>query len=314
MRRRRCSRGSRRDRGARSTPADLAEQLGPWIAAARAAGAAGVLACRVLRADGGTDRPGWRRAGDRIDDLLAARRDLEAEFADVARGAVLALVDAALERLGVSSARSRGDGAIVAVLSGGNPAPGDRELVEFLGGAGMRAHLGDDPDADLLIVTRTARRRARGAAATRAVPLLGLGPPGAARDGVGLGRPAVAGPHPHLRCPASCRCRARRRGRRLPRPLEADRRGSAGGCDHRRTRRRSPAVLSSAVAAGGLAAVAARARPGGARHVLPRSGRIRALAGHAGGTGARCSQRSGNSSPPTGKAEFPAPRGSGTSG
>ena len=159
--------------GSASTPADLVAQLGPWIAAARAAGAAGVLACRVLRAgDGDTDRGAH---ADTTAALLAARRDLEAEFADVARGAVLALVDSALELLGGSAARSRGDGAVVAVLSGGNPAPGDRELVEFLGGAGMRAHLGDHPDADLLIVTRTAPEGSARAASTRAVPLLAWG-------------------------------------------------------------------------------------------------------------------------------------------
>jgi hypothetical protein len=146
-----------------SARSGLAAQLGPWIAAARAAGAAGVLACRVLSGD--PDAPS-------VDTLLAARADLEAEFADVARGAVLALVDSALERLGVTPARTHGDGALVAVLSGANPAPGDRELVEFLGSAGMRAHLGDDPDADLLIVTRSASEEAARAAASRPVPVL----------------------------------------------------------------------------------------------------------------------------------------------
>ncbi|MGH1550197.1 protein O-GlcNAcase [Leifsonia poae] len=147
-----------------STPADLAAQLAPWIAAARAAGAAGVLACRVLAGDdvsaGATDR------------LLSARRTLEAEFADVARAAVLVLVDTALGRLGVAPHRPHGEGARIAVLTGANPAPGDRELVEFLGGAGMRAHVGDDPDADLVIVTRQAPEEVARAAAARPVPLL----------------------------------------------------------------------------------------------------------------------------------------------
>jgi len=154
-----------------TAPSDLAEQLGPWLAASRAAGAAGVLACRVLR-DGAGEGD---LADDRIDDLLAARRELEAEFADVARGAVLALVDAALEHLGVTPVHSLGDGATVSVLSGVNPAPGDRELVEFLSGAGMRARLGDDPGADLLIVTRTAAEEVARAAAARPVPLLAWG-------------------------------------------------------------------------------------------------------------------------------------------
>ena len=146
------------------TPAELVAQLTPWIAAARAAGAAGVLACRVL---GGEETP-----ASALDRLLSARRTLEAEFADVARGSVLALVDTALERLGVAPHRPQGEGARIAVLTGENPAPGDRELVEFLGGAGMRAHLGDDPDADLIIVTRQAPEEVARAAAARPVPLL----------------------------------------------------------------------------------------------------------------------------------------------
>ncbi|MFP3467071.1 protein O-GlcNAcase [Leifsonia sp. SIMBA_070] len=152
-----------------STPADLAAQLRPWIVAARAAGAAGVLACRILAGD----RPAVGAAA--VDALHSARRELEAEFADVARGAVFVLIDAALERLGVAHPRTHGDGAVVAVLTGANPAPGDRELVEFLGAAGMRAHLGDDLNADLVIVTRTATEDVARSAAGRAVPLLAWG-------------------------------------------------------------------------------------------------------------------------------------------
>ncbi|WP_309855272.1 protein O-GlcNAcase [Leifsonia sp. 1010] len=159
-------------RGTTSTPADLAAQLEPWIVAARAAGAAGVLACRVLDGSGTGAEGGG--PGDAAA-LLAARRELEAEFADVARGAVLALIDTALERLGVETRRTYGDGALVAVLSGPNPSPGDRELVEFLGRSGMRAQLGDDPDADLVIVTRRASEEAARAAASRPVPLLAWG-------------------------------------------------------------------------------------------------------------------------------------------
>lgn len=174
------------------TPADLAEQLAPWIAAARAAGAAGVIACRVLagRPDGGdaaampagddsraTGSAPGRSAAATADApaMLAARRDLEAEYADVARGAVLALLDAALERLGVAQRRAHGEGALVAVLTGANPAPGDRELVEFLGASGFRAHLGDDPDADLVIVTRAAPPELAASVAARPVPLLAWG-------------------------------------------------------------------------------------------------------------------------------------------
>lgn len=153
---------------ATSVPPDLAEQLEPWIVAARAAGTAGALACRVLAA------PDIHAAGD-ASALLDARRELESEYADVARGAVLALVDAALERLGVAAHRTHGDGSLVAVLSGPNPTPGDRELVEFLGRSGMRAHLGDDPNADLVIVTRAAPEEVARAAASRPVPLLAWG-------------------------------------------------------------------------------------------------------------------------------------------
>jgi len=157
-------------------PSDLVEQLRPWVAAARAAGAAGALACRVLarRADDDTSVDD-AVADDAAPALLEARRELEAEYADVARAAVLSLIDAALDRLGVSHPHARGEGALVSVLSGTNPAPGDRELVEFLAGSGMRAHLGDHPDADLHIVTRNAHPEAARAAAARPVPLLGWG-------------------------------------------------------------------------------------------------------------------------------------------
>lgn len=189
-------------RVAQSTPEDLGAQLGPWVAAARAAGAAGVLACRVLGAvgrDGGagadaglaadpdtaadpdaaadpdTAADAEERPAADATALLAARRTLESEYADVARGAVLALLDAALQRLGIAPQRAHGDGALVAVLSGANPAPGDRELVEFLGSSGLRAHLGDDPEADLVIVTRTAPEEVAAAVASRPVPLLAWG-------------------------------------------------------------------------------------------------------------------------------------------
>ncbi|RDV43689.1 hypothetical protein DOE76_16530 [Leifsonia sp. ku-ls] len=168
------------------TPADLAEQLAPWVAAARAAGAAGVLACRVLAdgaegsgaADGaadGAEQPASLDATPDVPALLAARRALEAEYADVARGAVLGLLDAALQRLGVAPHPGHGDGASVAVLTGANPAPGDRELAEFLGAAGFRVTLGDDPDAELLIVTRAAPPELAASAAARPVPLLAWG-------------------------------------------------------------------------------------------------------------------------------------------
>jgi hypothetical protein len=154
--------------GGEGTPADLAAQLAPWISAARAAGVAGVLACRVLA---GADAS--------ADELLAARRALEAEYADVARATVLYLLDSALDRIGVPPRRPRSSGAVVAVLTGANPAPGDRELVEFLGGAGMRAHLGDDidalPPADLIVVTRTATEEAAHVASSAPVPLLAWG-------------------------------------------------------------------------------------------------------------------------------------------
>jgi hypothetical protein len=164
-----------------SVPADLVEQLRPWVAAARAAGSAGARACRVLAriADDDTSADDALVDDAAKDDaapaLLAARRELEAEYADVARAAVLSLIDAALDRLGASHPHARGEGALISVLSGTNPAPGDRELVEFLAGSGMRAHLGSHPDADLHIVTRSAPPEAARAAADRPVPLLGWG-------------------------------------------------------------------------------------------------------------------------------------------
>jgi hypothetical protein len=117
-----------------------------------------------------------RRADDApsLPALLDARRELEAEFADVARTAILALVDRAVADLGGAPTghRPAADGALVAIVTGSNPAPGDRELAEFLGAAGYRAVVGDHPDARLVIVTRAATEEAARAAASRPVPVL----------------------------------------------------------------------------------------------------------------------------------------------
>lgn len=177
---------------ARGAEADLAAQLAPWVASARAAGAAGELACRVLR---GERRPSL------ADELLAARRHLESHYADVARTAVLALVDAALGAVGAVGAGRPGagpdaervhptsvdvtgsDGALggneVTILTGANPAPGDRELAEFLGAAGLRCTvrltLPEDVHPDLVMVTRAANETDAVAAAKRPIPLIAWG-------------------------------------------------------------------------------------------------------------------------------------------
>lgn len=75
-------------------PAELAEQLEPWVRAARAAGRAGALACRVLGEVPGVGAPGVTCA-----ELDAARLDIDAEPADVVRADVLDLLGAAAAAL-----------------------------------------------------------------------------------------------------------------------------------------------------------------------------------------------------------------------
>lgn len=163
---------------ARGASPDLAAQLAPWVASARAAGAAGVLACRVLDGERGPGRDEVRDA--LADDLLAARRELESHYADVARGAALTLVDDALAALGAAPAAERvASGAEVTILTGENPAPGDRELAEFLGSAGLRCTirvtLPDDVHPELVVVTTSAREADAVSASRRPIALVAWG-------------------------------------------------------------------------------------------------------------------------------------------
>ena len=75
---------------------------------------------------------------------------------------VLALIDSAIVALGGApvDAGDHRDGADVTILTGANPTPGDRELAEFLGSAGLRCtirvSLPEDVHPDLVVVTASA--------------------------------------------------------------------------------------------------------------------------------------------------------------
>lgn len=169
------------DTTAAGAPADLAETLRPWIDAARAAGEAGVLACRALSADPGSAEPGLG------EELLAARSRSEAEYANVVRGPLTALLDAASAHLGLVQTPGATGGAggasatgRIQLLSGPNPLPGDRELAEALGAAGHAVTIAptapaDDDGAGLVIVTRGADEEQAVAAGRLAVPLIAWG-------------------------------------------------------------------------------------------------------------------------------------------
>ena len=149
---------------------DLAAQLEPWVDAAQASGSAGAMACRVLAFDG--DPTEFAS----LDELLKARRTMEGEFADVVRDDVLGLLDDAIVLLGGEPSHPHTPhGAAVSIYSGPNPAPGDRELAEFLRGSGMHVHFGHDEAADLVIVTRSASEDLIVEASRLSIPVLAWG-------------------------------------------------------------------------------------------------------------------------------------------
>lgn len=149
---------------------DLAVQLAPWIDAAQASGAAGAMACRVLAFDGDPSEVAS------LEDLLKARGTMEGEFADVVRDDVLSLLDDAIVVLGGEPSHPHTPhGAAVSIYSGSNPAPGDRELAEFLRGSGMHVHFGHEEAADLVIVTRSASEELIVEASRLAIPVLAWG-------------------------------------------------------------------------------------------------------------------------------------------
>jgi hypothetical protein len=114
-------------------PDDVAASLSPWIAAARDTGAAAVAACDVLRARAAGDEPGR----DALAGLDASWHRAAQHHSDVLRALCFSLVEAALG----APASGAGSGARVLVLTGANPAPGDRELAELLASTGRRVTL-----------------------------------------------------------------------------------------------------------------------------------------------------------------------------
>jgi hypothetical protein len=168
--------------------ADLAAALEPWVQAARSAGAAGELACRVLTGEQGLE-----------DALVAARDAAQAQYANVLRAPVTTLVDAALAVLHPERAADAGASGLeggagaaeaagsaepllrILILTGPNPAPGDRELAEFLGANGFDVAIRSavEPDeldaAALSIVTRAADESEAVTASRSAVPLIAWG-------------------------------------------------------------------------------------------------------------------------------------------
>jgi hypothetical protein len=165
--------------------ADLAAALEPWVQSARSAGAAGELACRVLAGEHGLE-----------DALVAARDAAQGHYANVLRTPVATLVDAAFAVLHPEQdagaraggpeggAGAAGAGQLLSrilLLTGPNPAPGDRELAEFLGANGFDVVIRStvEPDelaaAALSIVTRAADESEAVTASRSAVPLIAWG-------------------------------------------------------------------------------------------------------------------------------------------
>jgi hypothetical protein len=165
-------------------PPDLAAGLEPWLCAARAAGVAGELACRVLAGELGLGS-----------ELTAASARSQAHYPNVLRGPVTALVDAALASMGSSAGEETADRVDrdaapggnqprtrrILLLSGANPSPGDRELAEFLGAAGFEVTIraafvpGEFAEASLLIVTPASSEADAVSLAHAAVPVIAWG-------------------------------------------------------------------------------------------------------------------------------------------
>ncbi|GAA4178046.1 hypothetical protein GCM10022287_27760 [Gryllotalpicola koreensis] len=158
-------------------PADLRSALLPWVRAAQAVGAAGVLACRLLANDGRSD------AAATVSALRAAWTAAEAHYPNVLRSSVELLVAAALERAGAPRLPvTAPQGGRVLLLTGANPSPGDRELAEFLHADGHAVTIRSEsaasdiaPDFDLVIIARAASERAALELADIAIPVIAWG-------------------------------------------------------------------------------------------------------------------------------------------
>ena len=150
--------------------------LHAWLAAARDAGAALLAACALLRQ---LDRRppavlGLERAA--LSDALAAT---ESHYANVLRSVVPPFARAVLARAGVLPAAEERTAASVVLLTGSNPAPGDRDLSERLVARGHRvtttAEWPADRPVDLVLITAAAPRDAALAVRALPVPVLAWG-------------------------------------------------------------------------------------------------------------------------------------------
>lgn len=155
---------------------DVARTLQPWLAAARDAGAALLAAAALLRQ---LDRRpaaalGLERAT--LSDALAAT---ESHYANVLRGIVPRFARTVLARAGVRPAADDRPPAAVVLLTGENPAPGDRDLSVRLLARGHRvtttAEWSDGAHADLVLVTPAAAADAARAVRGLPIPLLAWG-------------------------------------------------------------------------------------------------------------------------------------------
>jgi len=175
-------------------PADdaLGSALGPWIAAARAAGRAGVLACRLLRrlpAAAGPVTPPDSFVPDR-DRVREAQAEADEHFPNVLRSLLPEFVHDVLRRTGAEDLVPPRRLSVL-MLTSGNPAPGDRHLVEQLTARGAHVTVtgvapGGDAlgDVDLLLVTPSVAAEEARAVASAPVPLLAWG----RHDTLGLSR------------------------------------------------------------------------------------------------------------------------------
>jgi hypothetical protein len=150
--------------------------LRPWLAAARDAGAALLAACALLRQ---LDRRPPAALGLERATLSHALAATESHYANVLRSVVPPFARTVLARAGALPAAADRPPASVVLLTGRNPAPGDRDLSERLLARGHEvtttAEWGGEQQADLVLVTPTASRDAALAVRGLPVPVLAWG-------------------------------------------------------------------------------------------------------------------------------------------
>ncbi|SEB58578.1 Glycosyl hydrolase family 20, domain 2 [Paramicrobacterium humi] len=157
-------------------PSPLTNALRPWLAAARDAADAGARACALLR-----------HMGEEHEQALVAEREAlaraqeraDAHYQNVLRSVLPDFVREVLVRAGMAG-MSVPAHRHVAVLVGGNPVPGDRDLSERLTARGFDVDLvapggAVREDTDLIIVSPNAGAADARAVTDAAVPLLAWG-------------------------------------------------------------------------------------------------------------------------------------------